>query len=90
MKSGKLKCPKCSYVFEGDTEAFKNNCPLCSTEFDTPEALELYNKAEKTVANTAPKKKSAIQIIFEWLVFFGFFALFIVILYIIIGYIVGA
>ena len=88
MLSGKLKCPKCGYIFEADTEANSDFCPLCDTEYTTSDALKLY--CETKSIDIAPKKKTSLQIIWEWAIFIGVFTLFIFVLYIIISYIIGA
>ena len=90
MKSENMKCPRCGYVFEADIEENKGNCPLCSSEFDTSEAIKLFKNYKSENVNSAFKKRSTKQIILEWLAFFGSFAVFIFIVYMIINYIVGA
>ena len=90
MKPENLKCPKCGYIFEADTELLLGNCPLCSNEYAVNEALRLYNETKSDIEATNAKPHSKGKIIAEWALFFGSFTAFIIILYHIISYILGA
>lgn len=90
MATENLKCSKCGYIFENDTEKAYGTCPLCGNEYKVEEALELFNKLDRdnTVIKQKPKSKG--KIIAEWIMFFASFSAFIIILHYIISYIVGA
>lgn len=79
MKTQNVKCPVCGYIFEANTEAEKGTCPLCSEEYKTANAIELFEKNSEHV-NAVNNERSAGRIIFDWCIFGVCLAIFIVIL----------
>lgn len=89
MKTENMKCPKCGYKFQGNSQDPKGTCPLCSEEYDTEKALEYYRM---TCGNgdSDNNTKSKPKIIRDWIIFGIVFAAFIIIMQYMINFIINA
>ena len=82
----KAKCVKCGYIFEADESKTENKCPLCGTLNDTKEATSGFKEKFK---DYLPEKKSKKRTIIDLLLIGAAFAAFIIVLYLLVGLILG-
>ena len=80
------KCTKCGYIFEADESKDKIECPLCGTINNTKEAMAGFKEKFK---DYFPEKKSKKRTIIDLLLIGAAFAAFIVVLYLLVGLILG-